>query len=116
MSKNPSNPNDDEAKDLRWVGNNPELDAYLYNRSLIGRLRARLPSWLGGKPPVLFTPEGGKVGLLSAVATSGLCLTVQLSLAKSRGRTKEAANIQARINAAKDAAALTFMNPGRRPG
>lgn len=93
------------AEDIRWVGSNPQLDAYLYNRSLIGRIRALLPSWLGGKPLVCFAPKNGKGGLLSPVATSGLSLPVQLSLAKSGGHKKEAAKIQSRIDAARAAAA-----------
>ena len=93
-----------DAEDIRWVGNNPQLDAYLYNRSLIGRIRALLPSWFGGKPLVCFTPKNGKGGHLSSVATSGLSLPVQLLLAKSADHKKEAVKIQARIDAARAAA------------
>ena len=79
---------------------------YLRSTSWHGKLRARLPIWLGGRPASASDSESktSKGGLVS-YETGELSLFAKLQLAETNGRKTEAASIKKRMLEIKEARA-----------
>jgi hypothetical protein len=93
------------VKASMWINDYPAAVEYLRSTSWHGKLRARLPAWLGGRPAMALdtTIQDHQGGLVSYKTGEPLSLLTKKLLAESHGRKAEAASINQRMQSVKEA-------------
>ena len=93
------------VKASMWINDYPAAVEFLRSTSWHGKLRARLPTWLGGRPAMASDTiiQDCKGGLVSYKTGEPLSLFAKRLLAQTHGRKAEVASINQRMQSVKEA-------------